>query len=279
MGTLGDDDGDVEQLVAWHHAGDVAFLLTGAGREISRLRALGVRSDDDVDDDGKGAWDEVVAMVHQGSHASAWVRAKWLLASQPWHRDAWALAAALALACGQPAEAEDLAFSGSRWVRGDPALLHLLGVARWRQGRTGPALDALEAALAAAPDFAVSRTLALALAVRAGRWARALRVLHEGPKPAGEDALSPVIAGDRARLDGLRRAVAHSGALWTGLVVGVGGAMVLSAAPGIAGKLAVVSLLLVAAALTLVNLVRMGGVLRAIAEEPPEVMLLRLGER
>lgn len=96
--------------------------------------------------------------------------------------------AAVALQSGKPAEAEQLALKAQALAPRDFAVLHLLGIARFQNGRIGPALEAMQAAVAVNGNVAPAWTNLGMMQIQAGREAEALasfdRALALGPAQA-----------------------------------------------------------------------------------------------
>jgi tetratricopeptide (TPR) repeat protein len=96
--------------------------------------------------------------------------------------------AAVALQKGKPAEAEQLALKAQALAPRDFAVLHLLGIARFQTGRIGPALEAMQAAVAVNGNVAPAWSNLAMMQVQAGREAEALasfdRALALGPPQA-----------------------------------------------------------------------------------------------
>lgn len=169
--------GDAERLVGYHRCDDCAFVLTGRAQDVEGLAAA--VPEDDGSDVEPSPWEEAVELVRRGDLPSAFLRCRTIVETQPWHRDAYALGASLAVLLRRPGDAEDLAFVGTRYYPADPLLQQALGLSRLHQGRPADAICALEDALEKAPGLTSARSLlVLARLERYRVWAayRALRM-------------------------------------------------------------------------------------------------------
>lgn len=190
--------GDAERLVAVHRGVDHGFALTGQGAQVASLAAT---VPPDAGGDGTPSpFDEIVTFVRRGDFPTAFLRCRWLLESQPWHREAYALAALLGVVLRRPGDAEELAFVGSSYCPEDPLLLHYLGLAQVHQGRLADAQASLERALALDPDHDVSRSLLLIARVEAGRYLASLPLLRRSPRDDPDALRQRQLAGVVARL-------------------------------------------------------------------------------
>jgi hypothetical protein len=255
---------DVETVVAAYNAVDCAFVVTGRGQAVVPF----ILSDDDDADAGVVAWEEVEGAVRGHDLAGAWVRVRWLTASYPMHRDAMVVGAAIGVASQLPSEAEDLAFAGVSLFRDDAMLHYQLGLARLAQGRPGKAGEALREAVDLDPNLVVARILLAVVLVSSGKVAASLALLRP-TSPDFEHA-------DAELWSGLTRMIGHSGALWTGIVLGVlASPFVVNLRVGSA-RFAVVALVVTAAALFAVNVQRLRRVRDAILLEDPSRTLDRM---
>lgn len=176
----GDCGGDAERLVAWRHANDCGFVLTGRGEDVAMVATLA--PGDDLDTAMEPTpWEEVVGFVRRGDLPTAFLRCRWLVEEQPWHRDAYALGAALALSLRRALDAEDLALVGACYAPEDPLLRYYGGLARLHQGRRQEAIELLLPApgSSAAPLPAAMHAAAWVWLVQ-GQLLRALRTLEDG---------------------------------------------------------------------------------------------------
>ncbi|MCB9680922.1 MAG: hypothetical protein H6733_05570 [Alphaproteobacteria bacterium] len=214
--------GDAERLIGFHQSGDCAFVLTGRGEDVAALASAVHGAPEGADE--PSPWDEVVEFVRRGDAMAALLRCRSLLELQPWHRDAYALGAALAMGLQRPSDAEDLAFVGTRYLPDDALLHHYLGLSRYGQGRLVEADAALSRALTLAPELTVARSLAVILATDRGRLLRALRTgrLPEGVGPDGLDEVA-----HQALLGSLGRAVRFFAVIAACALVCSGAAVVL----------------------------------------------------
>lgn len=152
--------GDAERLVGYHHATDCAFVLTGRAEEVDAL-AASVAEDADGASVQPNAWDEITEFVRRGDLPTAFLRCKSLVGEQPWHRDAYALGAMLAVHLRHPHDAEDLAFVGTRYFPEDGVLHVALGVARMHLERFHEAADALATARQLQPRLSIATSITL----------------------------------------------------------------------------------------------------------------------
>lgn len=173
--------GDAERLVGYHRCDDCGFVLTGRARDVEGLAAAAPTEDEQTDAEPSD-WEEVVELVRHGNLPSAFLRCRSIVEVQPWHRDAYALGAWLAVHLRSPGEAEDLAFVGARYYPTDPLLQLALGLARLHQGRSAEASVALSDALVRAPGLTAARSLLLITSLGQGRLWRAARLVR---LPAG----------------------------------------------------------------------------------------------
>lgn len=185
--------GDAERMIAFHHSGDCGFVLTGRADDVADLAALAPDTEDAPGGDPT-SWDEVASFVRRGDLPTAFLRCRWILEGQPWHRDAYAAGAMLALALRRPDEAEDLAFVGTRYFPRDGLLLHYLGIARLHQDRLVEAEVALRQALRCEPELLVARSAWALVLWRLGRKFAAVRALvapgPTGKAPAGQEIVA-----------------------------------------------------------------------------------------
>lgn len=149
--------GDAERLVGYHRCDDCAFVLTGRAHDVVGLAAAA--PEDDGADLEPSPWEEAVDLVRRGDLPSAFLRCRSIVEAQPWHRDAYALGASLAVLLRRPGDAEDLAFVGTRYYPSDPLLQHTLGLSRLHQGRSADAIQALQDAVSKAPGLTAARSL------------------------------------------------------------------------------------------------------------------------
>lgn len=171
--------GDGERLVSWHAVDDCGFILTGRADDVAGLVALLPDTDDTATVDTP--WEDVLALAQRGDVGTAWVRCRWLIDEQPWHREAHTVGAWLALALGRASDAEDVAWMGTRRFPKD-ALLHVaLGLARLADGRPQQALSNLDDAIAVHPTLAYAHSLRALAALRTGAFLAALRANPSGP--------------------------------------------------------------------------------------------------
>lgn len=181
--------GDTERLVGFHRCDDCAFVLTGRAHDVGGLAAAA--PDDDGSDVVPSPWEEAVDLVRRGDSASAFLRCRAIVESQPWHRDAYALGASLAVLLRAPGDAEDLAFVASRYYPSDALLHQIMGLSRLHQGRPADAVAALEEAVARAPGLTSARSLLVLASLERYRPWPALRALRLPPGlPVGSDEVS-----------------------------------------------------------------------------------------
>lgn len=173
---LGRSEGDAERLLAFHHTVDCGFVLTARGSDYEALTAARMEEDEPVPLDAT-PWDEVVETIRRGNHGEALARCRTMVTEQPWHRNAYAAGALLALHLDQPLVAEDFALVGSRYFPRDPLLHYHLGLSRFHQERMPEAVESLERAVAEQPTFACARLLLAVLLLQAGRHPAAVSVL------------------------------------------------------------------------------------------------------
>lgn len=140
--------GDAEQLISWRHANDCGFVLTGRADEVSAVAAVAPEEDDSGGLEPT-PWDEAVRYLRRGDLPTAFLRCRWIVDDQPWHRDAYVLGMALALVLRRSSDAEDLGFVGSSYVPKDPLIRYFLALSQVHQLRLPAASAAAEAALLA----------------------------------------------------------------------------------------------------------------------------------
>lgn len=199
-------EGDAERMIAFHHNGDCGFVLTGRADDVAHLVAVAPDSDD-ASVAEPSPWDEIAGFVRRGDVPTAFLRCRWVIEGQPWHRDAYAAGAMLALALRRPEEAEDVAFVGTRYFARDGLLWFYLGMARHHQGRHADALAALDEALRCEPELLVALSLRAYVLWRMARYGAALQaVLASTGKRHGSEELA-AHRGLQAAL--LRSAVVH----------------------------------------------------------------------
>ncbi len=267
LGALraGPSGGDAEQVVATARLEDVTLALTGVGDEVAPLASSVHDADDEPVSLPPTPWDEVRDAVRAGDVPAAFLRCRWLLEVQPFHREAYVAGAALALSLGRAGEAEDLAFVGSRYFPGEGLLHHYLGVARLRQGRRSDALASFAGALACQPVPPIARSAAALVALDEGRLLRALVVVAPGER-GSDGRLAATVRGVVVQL--LLLLVAAPAALAaTALAAGNVGEVALLASAGVM-TLAVVAAKRVWTALAEVR--------RAVFHEAPDRVLRRL---
>lgn len=176
-------EGDAERLIASHHVADCAFVLTGRAEEVADLAAAAP----DVSGPTEMAptpWDEVRDLVRRGDFPTAFLRCRWILEGQPWHRDAYAVGAMLGVVLRRASDAEDMAFVGTRYFPKDAVLFYYLGLSRVHQNRLSAAADALMKALSLDPGLVVARSLLVLVAVESSSYVRAI-LQSRGPGSAG----------------------------------------------------------------------------------------------
>jgi hypothetical protein len=195
--------GDAERLIASHHVADCAFVLTGRAEEVSELAAAAPDPSSPAEM-APTPWDEVRDLVRRGDFPTAFLRCRWILEGQPWHRDAYAVGAMLGVVLRRASDAEDMAFVGTRYFEKDALLAYYLGLARVHQERTSDAVRALRRALELDPRLLVARSLLVLLLVESGRFFAAL-LASQGPDvngPSAEAAQHRVLVGTLWRLSG-----------------------------------------------------------------------------
>jgi hypothetical protein len=169
------NEGDGERLIAFHHASDCGFVLTGRGTEYASLIPVG--DDDDAIEISMTPWDEALEVVRRGEYSTALQRAREMIEQQPYHRNAYLLGSMLANFLGEHVQAEEFALLGSRYFPADGTLLYYLGLSRSNQDRPAEAEANLNDAVAASPGLVAARSLLAGELVRRARFARALDVL------------------------------------------------------------------------------------------------------
>lgn len=205
----GDCGGDAERLVIWRHANDCGFVVTGRGEDVSTIAALAPGDDGELGLEPT-PWDEAVSFVRRGDLPTAFLRCRWLVEEQPWHRDAYALGAALALTLRRALDAEDLALVGSCYAKNDPLLFYYGGLARLHQGRRPEAMELLLAAASGSRPLQPAISALGWAHLAQGNLVAALRTLQSaGPVRDSADAT-------------LRRELLLE-ARWLALVVALGG--------------------------------------------------------
>jgi hypothetical protein len=138
--------GDAEQLIAWRHANDCAFVLTGRADEVAAVAAVAPEGDD-AGGMEPTPWDEAVQYLRRGDLPTSFLRCRWIVDDQPWHRDAYVLGMALALVLRRGSDAEDLGFVGSAYVPKDPLIRYFLALSQVHQQRMSAGRAAAEVAL------------------------------------------------------------------------------------------------------------------------------------
>ncbi|MCB9665522.1 MAG: hypothetical protein H6732_15525 [Alphaproteobacteria bacterium] len=171
--------GDVERLVASHHVGDGGFVLSGRASEVDAM--VPWSSAGETTELEPTPWDEVEGFVRRGDLPAALLRCRSVLEEQPWHRDAYAMGALLAVHLRRPGDAEDLAFVGSRYFPGDALLHQALGLAHLHQGRVADAARDLGRALELDDELVSARSLLTLAQVQRGAWLAAWRISRLGP--------------------------------------------------------------------------------------------------
>lgn len=178
-----DAAGDAEQVIAFHHTDDCGFVLTGRAVEVAAVAAAAPESD------GAGLfdptpWDDVLESIRRSDLPTAFVRCRWIVDEQPWHRDSYVVGAMLAIALGRPAEGEELCFVGLVYLPDAPLLHYYQGLARIHLGRPDEALGSLDRALAGCPGLLAAHGLRVIAAFRAMKAVRVWQVLAATPQPS-----------------------------------------------------------------------------------------------
>ncbi len=178
--------GDAERLIAYHQTADCGFVMTGRADDVTDLAAVAPDEAGPMEV-APTPWDEVRDFVRRGDFPTAFLRCRWILEGQPWHRDAYAVGSMLGVVLRRSSDAEDMAFMGTRYFPRDGLLFYYLGLARLHQGRRGAAVEALRSALALDPMLVIARSLLTLSLVESGRYLEALRQAR-GPGTKGTTA-------------------------------------------------------------------------------------------
>ncbi len=175
---------DQERLVARHDVNDAIIVLTGRAAEVLELPVVAATGE------VSGAWDDMERLVLRADLAGLWLCCRAWVDDQPWHRDAYVVGALAARLMGRPADAEALAFVGTRYLERDALVWRELALARLDQGRVDEALADLSHAVEVDPGCAA----ACADRFRVGLATGVLQV----PSAAAMRSLRP--GGDTKRL-------------------------------------------------------------------------------
>lgn len=180
--------GDAERLIAETRAQEWTIRLTGRADDVALLAAVAPAA---RGEGAPGVWEEIVDLVRRGDLPTAYLRCRWLAQRRPWHRDAYALGAQLALGLGRPGDAEDLAYVGLCHLPDDPELWLARARARWLRGDLDGAVRALDTALVVAPGLEPARVLRRVAALRAGDVASLARGAARALFPVGAGGAEP----------------------------------------------------------------------------------------
>ncbi len=168
---------DEERVLAWHQTFDCGFVLTGTADAAASVAALGERDEVGVDE-GRTAWDEVIAAIQQNELGLAQVRAHALVQAQPFHRSAYVAGTLAALANQDLPVAEELALLGGKCFPEDARFPYWLAVTRLQAERFAEAEAAARQAIAVDPRSARGRVLLAAILFRAKEPGAASAVLE-----------------------------------------------------------------------------------------------------
>lgn len=172
----GQDEG--ERMLAFHHAADCGFILTG---QPGQFESLVSQSEDDgvIRDITPTRWDRLVDQIRLGQYQDALVSAQRLVKEQPLHRRGYVVGSALASFLGHTVEVEEMSLLGALHFPEDPDLQYWLGLTHWRQGRLDQASTSLTSTLTARPADTHARFLLFTVRFEQGRWFEAMRLLRD----------------------------------------------------------------------------------------------------
>jgi hypothetical protein len=210
--------GDVERLVAFHHTNDCGFVLTGRAEDVADIAAIAPDGEDAAQMDPT-PWDEVVEFIRRGDFPTAFLRCRWILKGQPWHRDAYAAGAMLSVVLRRPGDAEDMAFVGTGYFPDDGLLQYYMGLSRLHQGRLDESETSLRTALEAEPGLMCARSLYVVVLVERGRWVQALRQLDFAATPQNQTSRKQ--DADRIAHERLRRVLVRGAFVILASLVGL----------------------------------------------------------
>jgi hypothetical protein len=177
--TTSDGLGDAERLIAWRHANDCGFVLTGQASEVVDIAAIAPADGAETPLEPT-PWDEAVAYVRRADLPTAFLRCKWIVEEQPWHRDAYILGMALGLLIRRSSDAEDLGFVGCSYAPRDALLRYYLALSQLHQRRLLAAAAGAEDALIRCPNLPAARNLLAWCHLRRGAPVAAWMVLRAG---------------------------------------------------------------------------------------------------
>ena len=169
---------DEERVLAWHQSFDCGFVLTGTAEAAAAVAALGERDEAGVDE-GRTAWDEVVAAIQQDELVLAQMRAHAIVQAQPFHRSAYVAGTLAALANQDLSVAEEMALLGAKCFPEDARFPYWLAVARLQAERYDEAAEAARRAIAVDPRSDRGRVLLAAILFRTQDLGAAEAVLAE----------------------------------------------------------------------------------------------------